>query len=229
MRVYSFELIVHRKFKKTTDYRLQTKDWCHWRLGFGLFELMVVVTIIGITISVITASFLTFERNQRVKSAASTMKNEIRLAQSKALSGDKGPGLAVCQENYTLVGWYVNITKSDTNFFYTASGDCNNPSTGEFQFLGKIVNLPKGVKINNVYYNGASYNSANILFRPLEQNVLFFNAEVGLQPPLMDDSNKLFGASMNQYSLTIELKNIQDNNTYKVIIQPSGEVNESKP
>ena len=225
----------------------------NWKLrrGFGLFELMVVITIIGITISVITASFLTFEKNQRLKNAANAMKNEIRLAQSKALSGDKGPlntaGENPCSndsaDGETLIGWYMNIDTAITNdpyqHFYTIKGDCSDPSepAGWRIFGEKTIQLPKNVNVNKFIYGSTdlSEQAVNILYQPLTHNVLFFYAHGGppLTPPFLSsgqiDESKLIGASMIQSPLTIELKNIQDNRTYNVIIQPSGEVNEVKP
>ena len=58
--------------------------------GFTLIELLVVITLFAITSTLITASYLTFEKNQRIKSAAQTLKNDLRFAQNKALAGDKG-------------------------------------------------------------------------------------------------------------------------------------------
>src|SRR3990167_4586294 len=114
---------------------------------------MIVITVFGIAVSVITASFLTFERNQRLKSAASTLKNDIRFVQSKALSGDKGSA-AECTAASTLVGWYVRVFEKavdDDNPDYEISGDCLTP-TGEANFNLKEVNFPKE-KIDSIRYD----------------------------------------------------------------------------
>src|SRR3990167_10534720 len=98
------------------------------RKGFGLIEFMIVITVFGIATAVITASFLTFERNQRLKSAASMLKNDIRLVQNKALSGDKGVDdgdpTHFCQQDAThiLGGWYVNAAKAASS--YSLAGVC---------------------------------------------------------------------------------------------------------
>src|SRR3989344_5335694 len=105
------------------------------RKGFGLIEFMIVITVFGIATAVITASFLTFERNQRLKSAASMLKNDIRLVQNKALAGDKGlvGDPSSCTSDKVLVGWYVQIIP-DTDS-YRLEGTCQQlgaPNSNEF-------------------------------------------------------------------------------------------------
>src|SRR3990167_10709224 len=64
--------------------------------GFTLIELLIVISIFGLTASLITASYLTFERNQRLKAAAQKIKTDVRFTQNKALTGDKGLGSDPC-------------------------------------------------------------------------------------------------------------------------------------
>src|SRR3989338_10011742 len=81
--------------------------------GFTFIELLVVITIFGLTASLVTASYLTFERNQRLKNAALTLKNELRLIQNRALSGDKAPPSdpeSCYSKEGILVGWYLKIS-----------------------------------------------------------------------------------------------------------------------
>src|SRR3990167_2041470 len=69
--------------------------------GFTLIELLVVITLFAITSTLITASYTTFERNQRIRNAAQTLKNDLRLVQNKALAGDKGAN-SECPQTSTL-------------------------------------------------------------------------------------------------------------------------------
>ena len=109
IRARSFEFIVRRK--KTTHYPPPT-TYYKVKHGFTLIELLVVITLFGIVSTLITASYTTFERNQRIRNATQTLKNDLRLVQNKALAGDKGAN-SECPVASTLVGWYVffNITE----------------------------------------------------------------------------------------------------------------------
>src|SRR3990167_7502376 len=60
------------------------------KAGFTLIELLIVITLFAITSSLITASYITFEKNQRIRNAAQTLKNDLRFTQNKSLAGDKG-------------------------------------------------------------------------------------------------------------------------------------------
>ena len=196
------------------------------RQGFGLIEFMIVITVFGIATAVITASFLTFERNQRLKSAASMLKNDIRLAQNKALAGDKGPA-AECAVTSTLVGWYLKIDTGSGNKSYTIAGDCKDASGTENTFNSKIVYLPRKVIIFGVscgvFIDGAY---GTIFYQPLIYNASFHN---NLAPIFFDSSSgNLTNILCTGNDLVITLQAEQGTNTYQVIVSPSGEVNEQK-
>ena len=203
------------------------------RKGFGLIEFMIVITVFGIATAVITASFLTFERNQRLKSAASMLKNDIRLIQNKALGGDKStPNCSkVTDPAPVLVGWYLNVVKGSSE--YTLNSDCRNKDSIEDpDILIKIVSLPRGVKISDVQYGNSSpvsKDAINVLFQPLTHNTSFHDALLAITPPFLDNSGNLKDllGSLPQEMLSIILARDQGG-TYKVIVQPSGEVNEQK-
>ena len=200
--------------------------------GFGLIEFMIVITVFGIATAVITASFLTFERNQRLKSAASMLKNDIRLVQNKALSGDKGVndgsgGLPnYCPDDSLLVGWYVKIT--DEALSYTISGDCLTP-TGEADFSSKDISLPRNVKIDSISYDISSPTEVNVLFRPLSSSVSIHDQLADGPPPdFLDDAENLKNILGSPSDLVITLSAPNVTNPYQVIVRPTGEVNEQK-
>ena len=198
----------------------------NWKLtrGFGLIEFMIVITVLETAIAVITASFLTFERNQRLKSAASMLKNDIRLVQNKALGGDKGVG-GTCDTAFTnllLVGWFVTITQNSSS--YTLAGNCRSDTdiTSSYPFGLKTVSLPKGVTIKSISLAG----NVNILFQPLTGAATFHNG--GVTPSFFIASGN-FKSPIAGSSLTIEFALESDSSKkYQVVVQSSGEVNEQK-
>lgn len=200
--------------------------------GFTLIELLIVITIFGLTASLVTASYLSFERNQVLKNAAKSLKSDLRFTQNKALSGDKGQ-VSDCPSTSTLVGWYLNVAQDATS--YTVSGDCRT-GTGESSFGAKTLTLPPGAKIKSILYGVSTKSAVNILFQPLASGVTFWNTTS--TPPAsggafltstgLIDQNKLVG-SIPQESVTIELSSTVTSSTYQVVITPSGEISEKKP
>src|SRR3989338_209192 len=149
--VHSSQLTVHR-ILKTVNRELMTVNWRQRRHGFTLIELLIVISIFGLTASLITASYLTFERNQRLKAAAQKIKTDVRFTQNEALSGNKGIGTrpSACLEvtPTTLVGYYMQLTaEGGKNDGYTLRGYCLG-SADNFDFNIRAVSLPQGVKIS---------------------------------------------------------------------------------
>lgn len=200
--------------------------------GFTLIELLVVITLFGITSSLITASYITFERNQRIRNAAQTLKNDLRFAQNKALAGDKGvpnsggscTDLAQCcpnGNNDTLVGWYVTFDPAQTSS-YTYAGVCNTGGN-EISFSPKTVTYPSGVTLNNTSPNtgikiGGSPRSGivTVLFKPLAIDVALHSSSA---PPFNAGNTVNFTGD-----LTIELKGSQTSNVNTVTVRPTGEI-----
>jgi prepilin-type N-terminal cleavage/methylation domain-containing protein len=57
--------------------------------GFTLIELLVSISIIGLLSAVGLSSYIQFNRRQILASAVRTLLNDLRLAQSKAESGER--------------------------------------------------------------------------------------------------------------------------------------------
>lgn len=208
--------------------------------AFGLIEFLVAISILGITAAAITASYLTFERNQRVKNAARTLKSDIRLAQNKALSGDKALGAADdqsahCKTTHELLGWYVAVERDKTD--YSILGYCLNTDDpgGHLHnhiFDAMTVKLPEGVKIYKIECGPANSNAlaAYIHFYSLTTGAVFHSSTT-LFPTMAgrhEHVNLLSGGcndSGGELTITL-LETI--GTSYKVIIKKSGEVNESK-
>lgn len=163
--------------------RLTTKA----KKGFTLIELMIVIALFGLSTSLITASYLTFEKNQRVKTAALNLKNDMRLAQNYALSGYKGVGDSLCTDTQQLIGWYVWLTINSST--YQIGGVCI-PGPGQITLTGKDVTLPRGVTIDSYYVGGVNGSSANffVLFQPL-RNAPSFHSSPSATLPIFTDLN----------------------------------------
>ena len=145
--------VLGRKFK-TSNQQPATSNHMP---GFTLIELLIVLVLFGLATSLITASYVTFERNQRVKTAAQNLKNDVRLAQNYGSTGYKGLGGVAtdkCDSTRTLEGWYIKLSKNGTG--YTIGGACYfyNAGTGtktyDPPFGVKNYSFPKGVTVLSV-------------------------------------------------------------------------------
>lgn len=201
-------------------------------VGFSLIELMVVISLFGIAASLVTASFLTFEKNQRLRGSAALLKNDLRLVQNKATSGDKGAG-GSCPASSTLGGWYLYANfSSGSNSSYKFGGSCVTGAS-EAVFLEKTVKLPADTKINRIFYDTGNLNQpTTVLFRPLRSGVSFHNG--AFAPP---DFFEVDGVTLRNLMpglpqtswVTFEISNTAANKFHWVRIQTTGEINEIKP
>ena len=78
--------------------------------GFTLLELLITISIITLLFTIGIASYQNFNRTQIVNQTVKELKENLRLVQSKALSGEK---TSACGAN-TLIGWQINFTDSNT-------------------------------------------------------------------------------------------------------------------
>lgn len=200
--------------------------------GYSIIELLIVMSLLGITTTLVSAAYLSFEKRERVKKAALDIKTDLRLAQSKALSGDKGiTGTPqTCEASYTLVGWFLRFNPPPSSS-YDIVGACQVSPGAETEFSVKNVKFPEGVTLTQIWYDGLADSSlagANILFRTLEREIYAF--KLASTPPFLDASGNLreliVGAG-DQESVKLSLS---DNNgtTWEITIFTNGEINEKK-
>jgi prepilin-type N-terminal cleavage/methylation domain-containing protein len=213
--------------------RIKGKGKRNFKRGFSLIELMVVISLFGITTSLITASYIGFERNQRIKNATSRLKNDLRFVQNKANSGDKGLGGVDCDPADTqLGGWYLIIEEGVISYDY--GGVCNISSSSEDKFSEETVGLPSDTKINRIYYLGVSSVSdpVAVFFRPLKSGVTFHEANAvfsGSNPDFFDDSSGSLLGLLSPYptgSVSVEISNLGGGNIRTLQIDLSGEISE---
>lgn len=104
--------------------------------GFTLIELMVAITVSLFITGAVIVNYNSYNATQALKQAALTVKNDFRLVQSKAASGQKPSGCG------TLVGWNINFAASS----YSLQANCNNVPTG----TASSINLPPGITFQSV-------------------------------------------------------------------------------
>ncbi len=167
------------------------------KCGFTLIELMIVIGIFGLTASLITASYLNFDKNQRVKNAGKSINGDIRLVQNNAFSGNKGlsadsAGFCDTTQKQSLYGWYIGFSTDNAPMLpsttpnqlqYTISVDCLNDPNGDSSGLeilsappiAKVVPLPSGVTVTKISCGGSNFNQAYILYRPLSNTATYYS------------------------------------------------------
>ena len=216
---------------------------CRRRFGFTIIELLIVMSLLGIATTLVSAAYLSFEKRERVKSAALDLKSNLRLAQNKALSGDKGiPGSpAQCNNtSQTLIGWFVRID-TDTTIpvnNYEIMIACQNTPGDEEHYVFKNVDLPEGVSFTDFEYSNdfviaGSFIPLNntglykILFRTLDREIYVFDDS----PSFYDSDgnfNKLWGSTDVTGQIAFKLAINGFDTTYEVTAFTDGEINEKK-
>lgn len=101
--------------------------------GFTLFELIIVVGIIVMVFGAALAGYNTFNRRERIKQAALTLKANLRFAQTKALSSEKPASGCT-----TFVGMRVTFTLTS----YTIGHFCSEGAVD----AGQTISLPTGIQ-----------------------------------------------------------------------------------
>lgn len=90
-------------------------------VGFTLLELLISMGIAMVLISGVIAGYQRFNSNERLRQAGATLKSNLRLAQSKAISGEKPE--SGCSQ---LTG--VAVTFSTNS--YTIQAECGTDLAG---------------------------------------------------------------------------------------------------
>ena len=106
--------------------------------GFTLIELLVTVVIIGILTIGSVSTYDRFNNRQTLRQAALTLKNNLRLAQSNAMSASK-PSAGCTQ----LAGYQVSFAQSS----YAIQATCSPEGLAG---LSTTVNLPVGASFVSV-------------------------------------------------------------------------------
>lgn len=122
--------------------------------GFTLIELLVVITIVGILFGIGVAQYINFNRSQILEQAAQELKNNLRLAQTKAANGEKPEGCSI------LDGYRVSFfSGGDSPDTYKIRAVCGGNEQGET----KTFFLPSVIKFNPLPF------PSQVLFKVLAQ------------------------------------------------------------
>jgi hypothetical protein len=160
--------------------------------------------------SLTTASYLSFERKARVKSAAQLAKSQVRLVQNYAFSGK-----ASCTAPAKTVGWVADFTIDRTTF--DVSQVCNNAGDVTLS-VAETVKLPKNVVILALRAGGTEVARAMVFYQSQKNSSTFHN-----DIPINGTGSLInLLASQNDVTVTFSV----GSNAYKLEIKPTGEVNE---
>jgi len=121
--------------------------------GFTIIELLITISIMGLLLTVGLVYYQDFNRRQIVVQGANDLKNNLRLAQSKALSGEKGD----CEG--TFGGYQVDFSSDE----YVISVLCDGIPVEYRRYPLKVL----------AWAGGPPY----LIFKPLAQGVE--NPEIG--------------------------------------------------
>ena len=121
--------------------------------AFSLIELLVVIALIGILTAGAIPSFGDFSRSQALVQVFKDVKTNLRVSQSRSLSGATennnakswGMRFVLDDTKYTIFNCNIAQGVSDySHYFYGDAAQC--PSNASF----KSVNLPANVKISSL-------------------------------------------------------------------------------
>ena len=118
--------------------------------GFTLIELIIVITVI-LVISVVTLlNYNSYTDRQRVKQAGLTLRSDLRLAQTKATSGQKP---FICDATTTLESYTVTFSDcGGIGACYEIQPICTQSGVAVDTDDDKIrVFLPSGVSFQTTY------------------------------------------------------------------------------
>ncbi|OGG10242.1 hypothetical protein A2154_04965 [Candidatus Gottesmanbacteria bacterium RBG_16_43_7] len=122
--------------------------------GFTLIEILVSIGIMMTLVGLGVAGYNEFNENQRVKQAALTLKNNIRLAQNRARSSIK-PGDVRCNDPGTTYNGYHIWAAAGSQ--YSLAAHCTDAGGSDHDISVVIIDLSTDV----------TTSAFNILFPPV--------------------------------------------------------------
>lgn len=111
--------------------------------GLTLIEFLVVVSIITILSAMGISVYNQFNRRQILTQAVKNLKNDLRLAQSKAMAGEKPSGCTGTLSGYQVVFYSIPDPDRDT---YKIFAICDSGSTpvGTYELPENVRFSPSG-------------------------------------------------------------------------------------
>jgi prepilin-type N-terminal cleavage/methylation domain-containing protein len=94
--------------------------------GFTLIELLVVLTITTVLFGLGISSFTSYNRREQLKQAALTLKSNLRLAQTKAISANKPNSTSSCSPSaYPCCTTFIGERITFTSNSYSIRPECS--------------------------------------------------------------------------------------------------------
>ena len=131
--------------------------------GFTLIELLIVMTILTTVLGLGLSSFSRFNRGERLKQSALTLKSQLRFAQAKAISAEK-PSVGCTQ----FVGMQLLFTATT----YVIQHECNPEG-----LVGTkdIISLPSDVTFSPIPTDFTFQTLTNIVDITGDQTITLTN------------------------------------------------------
>ncbi|KKR50332.1 hypothetical protein A3A55_02000 [Candidatus Roizmanbacteria bacterium RIFCSPLOWO2_01_FULL_40_14] len=185
-----------------------------FKKGFTLVEILITLAVLGTAVGVGTASYVSFNERQVVEQVALELKNNFKLIQQRALSGEKD--ITLCKEGTStvpLAGWCFSPDESTPGPIdeYLLYGSCGPDTTGgvtPFPANPQRVGLPEGVTIKH-YINNSPNIGGRILFEAGKSSIKISGIDpaTGLEQDYPDiiyclESN-LPATPNSQYKITV--------------------------
>ena len=105
--------------------------------GFGIFELLITLLLLSISMSIVLPSFTEVIKEQRLRQVSTEFRSAIVLARSEAVKRNRYLGLV--PKGTWNQGWCVNIDDTSTT--------CNDDSVAEFGLNSNIVVTSSSPKV----------------------------------------------------------------------------------
>lgn len=133
--------------------------------GFTLFEVLVVIAIIGIITVLILGNYRKGQSQYEVAQTSQRLASDIRQAQGMAISGADTAG-------YSQIGGYgINVQSGSYTLFLNTSSDANGCPSGTPTTL-KTVSFPAGV---------TATNTGQVFFAPPEPKTCIGSGQAEIQ------------------------------------------------
>lgn len=202
--------------------------------GFTIVEILVALAIVLVITGMGLPAFTSFNKRQAVKKVGSELRDNARLVQNRAISGEKRCtcGNPPTDKDYLLSGWYLQFNLILDNKSYNIDSKCKlNPDVGSYVCATgpinnvdpKIIALKSTTGISGIDLQKADGTSVAspqkiyILFSPTTNSVKFYG----------DISTELPDYTASADRVVITLQDTSDvTMLYKVVITSKGNIYE---
>lgn len=208
--------------------------------GFTIIEFLIVITILGITGTLVSTSYLSFDKRQKIKNETLEIKSQLRFARNNAITGNKGirgSNSDFCADTSTLVGWYSLIDTNDNSI--TNAGVC---STGgvEKKFKENKVFVDEAIEFSALTLKGTDPIQILIFYQSTKSGALYYQVKTTNDPPIVKASfvdskgevlaDDVYGDLKKDESVVLGIAGRDDpsGTSYIIEIQSSGEISELK-